>query len=149
MAEHATKQLLDAITTTLIAASTDAGDRVFAFRTHPYAPVELPAIELDAPTEAISADQVHHPRTLRRDIAVTITIITQADIAGDASAYTMTAQVEHALATNPPAAGKARAMILENIGREKDVSAERPIIRVTLAYVATVFTVSNAVDTPL
>ena len=149
MADHATKQVLDATKAILIAGSTLAGSDVYTGRVTPFTEAELPAIKVRSDDEELTPLAMGTSRLTQRQLAMEIEITVQKLDDYDVDAFTLLKQVEHLIDANPTLSSKARQVLPTGVSWEHDVEANQTIARVTLRCDVIVAVMSNAVDVPI
>lgn len=149
MADHATKQALDAAKDLIIAGATLAGSDVFTGRVTPFTEAELPAIRLRVEDESLSPLAMGNPRPTQRLLSMDIEMTVQKLDNYDVDAFNLLKQVEHILDANTTLGGKARQALATGVSWEHDIEANQTIARVTLRCDVIVAVMSNAVDVPI
>ena len=146
MADHITKQAIDAWAAILLAGSTDASDRIYTGRVTPFQEDELPAINIDGGEEEIALSSIHSPAIEERNATINTECVVRALDGYDADAYTLLKQVENLLGANPTLTAKAKNASATAVNWERAVEGDVPIVRATLVMRADLVVLNNAVD---
>lgn len=148
MADHITKQAIDALAAALVAGATAAGSRVFVGRVTPPLAGELPAIMVEGGAEVIEAQTVGPSHLQQRTMTIDVAVLVEELDDYDDEAYALLLQVEHVLAASPTLGGTVRSVRPVSVQWERDSAAERPVVRATLSCECLGFVLNNAVDVP-
>lgn len=149
MADHVSKQVVDAIVAAIIAGGTAASTRVYAGRITPVPQADLPAVTVSGGDEQLEQLTTRSPYRQHRSLSIEVGVHVKALDAYDTNAYVLLQQVEHVIAAIATAGGKARNLRPTEISWERAADAEQPIVRATLVLAADVYVTNNAVDVPL
>lgn len=149
MADHVTKQVIDAIAAAIVAGSTSAGAHVYTGRVTPIPPGDLPAVTVNGGDEQLEQMTARNPHQQRREPTIEIAAHVRSLDDYDEDAYTLLKQLEHVIAANPTVGGKARHLRATEVRWERSGEGDQPIVRTVLVCVADVFVMNNAVDVPL
>jgi hypothetical protein len=149
MADHASKQVIDAIAAAIVAGATDAADRVYTSQLLPVPSNALPVVVVTGGDEQIDQITVRAPHQQHRMITIDVAVHVRGLDDYDAQAYQLLMQIEHVIAAIPTAGGKARNLRPTEVRWERVADAEQPIARATLVLSADVYVLNNAVDAPL
>lgn len=147
MADHVTKQCIDALAAIILAGGTDAGANVYTGRVT--AVEDLPAVLVQGGDESIEPSTIHDPIHLERAAAIELVILVQNSDGYDAEAYSLLKQLEHLVANNPTANDVAKFIYPVAVTWDRNNEPEQTVVRATLQLRADLVVASNAVDTPL
>jgi hypothetical protein len=149
MADHVTKQTIDALAAIILAGSTDAGANVFKGRVTPVPENELPAVLVQGGDEEILVSTIHTPAILERAASIDLVVLVQHSDNYDAQAYSLLKQLEHLVANNPTASSTAKFISPVSVSWDRDSESEQPSVRATLRLQADLTVMNNAVDVPI
>lgn len=149
MADHVTKQVIDAIAAAIVAGATSAGAHVYTGRVTPLPADSLPAVKVTGGSEQIERQTIGAPALQLRTITIPLELIVQSLDDYDADVYLLLKQVEHVLTANGTLGGIAQDLYLESVEPYTDPSGEQPIKRLTANIIVEVHVAENAVDVPL
>ncbi len=123
MADHARKQIRDAVVTALTGLTT-TGSRVYASRVYPMGSANLPGLCIYTVEEDIEEATGPRPRTLSRILDVAIEIYAKDNAALDDTIDKICAEVETALGNTKPASVKD--LVLSSANTRYDGEGDQP-----------------------
>jgi hypothetical protein len=129
----------------LIAAETDAGDRVYLNRFITTRNRELPAILVYPLSETIDpASGSTAPRELTRNLELAIDGLVWGETDADAKMTELGDQIEAALHADPYLAGEAGDSLLVDVDLGVETVGDRPVGRIAMTYAVTYRTAAPA-----
>ncbi len=145
---HAQQQILDALRTTLVAAATSAGARVYVDRADPLQAHDLPALLVDESPEGETTQSGDLGPIYTRALAVRVTCVVAAGSTAKAQARELGLQSEKAMAA-PGTALQAVAkggVVLQSSRPLDDATADRLFAAREQDWLFTYFTDATAPD---
>jgi len=149
VANHVRRQIREAIATAVTGLTT-TGARVYQSRVYPLADANLPCLLVFSTDETSTAETIHAPVTLARDLRVQVTAYAKAVADLDDTLDLICKEVETALMA-PPAAviALARSIVLSATRIDMQGTSEKPVGRAAMSFDLQYFTAGNAPDVAL
>lgn len=144
MADHAHKQIRDAVATALTGLTTSAA-RVYANRLYPLGDANLPGLRIYIDDEDAEAQTIHNPMLLERTARLVVECVARANTALDDTVDLMAKEVEIALATAMSVGGKSLQAVYTGSEYEDELGGTPAAAR-RLKFDLTFYTMNNAPD---
>lgn len=144
MADHAHKQIRDAIETALTGLTT-SGSRVYANRLYPLTESQVPALRIYLDEEDAAAQSIHAPMLLERTVRLVVECVAKATTALDDTCDLMSKEVEIALSAGVTVSGVLLVPVYAGSEFDDEIS-DKPIAAKRLRFELVFHTMNNAPD---
>lgn len=155
MADHVQQQILEAVQTVLVAASTAAGSHVYLDRVDEIPQGSLPLIDIlgpdDTGEESIDYVTMHFPAVQRRAYSFAINSVTALASGSAKAARNLDKQIEAALLAavgTITVSGKAIDLVISESAERKDGTGALPMYVVRRTWQAQYTTTAGTPDVP-
>ena len=144
MADHAHKQIRDALVTALTGLTT-SGSRVYANRLHPMAAANLPGLRVFARGEKSDPLTVHAPQQQARELVIDVECCAKATADLDDVLDLMSKEVETALAAGIAVTGTTLDAVYQGMQMDLEGAAQEVGVK-RLRFAISFETANNAPD---
>lgn len=139
---HIRQQIRQAVVSTLTGLTT-TGTNVFTSRVYALPQVALPALCIYTKDEATEYVSMTIPRTLQRNLNLSVEIFVAANQNSDNTIDQACAEIEQAIANDVTISGKAKDTMITSVDVDFDGDGEVPVARATMNLLITYFNVEG------
>lgn len=152
MADHLQQQILEAVQTNLLGASTAAGSHVYLDKVDELQQADLPSIHIEGTGEDSTPDSLSFPTVYTRVYRFTVACVCGQASGAAKSARNLGKQVEAAILASTATAtagGLAQMLSLVASAEAKDGNGSTSLFEVRQSWQAQYMTLGGAPDTPI